>query len=420
MKKLFTILFISFFISNSKAQIAKIFANEFPDSASSRFGITGDYDINSNAITNAFTNKFYTGGYIDDNLKNSVLNRVKNDNRLGGNANAGIYAAFKLASFCNKKNMSIFFSVRDRVHLDARFSKDLFNVGFYGNAQYAGTTADLSNFNLNLIHYQQIQVGIFSSKSTNSVRWGLGISFLNGQQDLSILAKKAELFTSADGQYMNLNTQLSAAKSDTANKGTGAFNGYGASIDLFFEAPIQTRFGNSKITVSASDIGAIRFNKQSMTLNQDSTLQYSGIKINNISDIQNSAFGSNAKDSVINSVAPFKKHAYTVTIPSVFNIAFETQFSNYFHLTEGVRYVFNGNYNLLMYLSGNFYLNSKLILSSTFGYGGYGTFNYGMGISAKLGKNFVVHAGSNNIEGFIVPKKTTGQGAYVSLVKKFK
>jgi hypothetical protein len=71
-------------------------------------------------------------------------------------------------------------------------------------------------------------------------------------------------------------------------------------------------------------------------------------------------------------------------------------------------------------LNGNFYLNSKFILSTTFGYGGYGTYNYGLGVSAKLIKNFVIYAGSNNIEGFIVPKKTTGQGAYISLIKKFK
>ena len=397
-----------------------IFANEFPDSASSRYGIMGDYDINSNAITNSFTTKFYTGGYIDNDLKNSVLNRIKNNNRIGGNVNSSFYAAFKLNSLGHQKNMSIFFSVRNRAHFDASFSKDLFNIGFYGNSEYAGKTADLSNFNLNLIRYQQIQVGIFSSKLDNAARWGIGVSLLKGEQYLNILAKKAELFTSADGQYINLNTELSIAMSDTAHKGIGAFNGYGASMDLFFEAPFQTRLGNSKISVSVSDIGAIRFNKQTETLNEDSAFHYSGIKIKSIYDLQNSTFGSKAKDSVINSVAPFKKHFYSATLPSVLNFAFETQFNKHFHLIEGIRYVFNGNYNLLIYLNGNFYLNSKFILSTTFGYGGYGTYNYGLGVSAKLIKNFVIYAGSNNIEGFIVPKKTTGQGAYISLIKKFK
>ena len=59
------------------------------------------------------------------------------------------------------------------------------------------------------------------------------------------------------------------------------------------------------------------------------------------------------------------------------------------------------------------------MLSATVGYGGYGNFNYGIGIFGNFGKGFIVYAGSNNIEGFIAPKQTAGQGACVSLIKKF-
>lgn len=419
MKKIFIIWCILSGSLHSKAQIAAIFADEFEDSPNIHFGIVGDYDINSNSITNAFTSKFYRGGYINDELKNSVLDRVKNNNRVGGNINMGIYYAFKLNPLDQQNKISLFFSIRDRAHFDAAFSKDLFKIGFYGNSQYAGKTADLSNFNLNFIRYQQIQVGIFSSKLDSAARWGIGISFLKGEQYLSFAAKKAELFTSADGQYINLNAGLSAAQSDTAHKGIGAFNGYGASIDLYFEAPFQTRFGTSKINVSVSDLGAIRFNKKTLTMEQDSLLHYSGFQINNIHDLQDSTFGSRSKDSIKNAVAPFKKQAYSVTLPSVFNLTFETRFNKHFQLTEGVRYVFNGNYKLLLFLKGDIHFKSKIILSTTFGYGGYGTFNYGLGLSAKIIKNFVIRIGSNNIEGYIAPKKTSGQGVYFSLIKNF-
>lgn len=419
MKYLFSILFIAFVAFASEAQIADIFADEFEDSPNMHFGIVGDYDINSNAITNAFTRKFYAGGYINEELKNSVLDRVKNNNRVGGNVNTGIYYAFKLNPLDQQNKISLFFSVRDRAHFDAAFSKDLFKVGFYGNSQYAGTTANLSNFNVNLIRYQQIQAGVFSAKLDSAARWGVGVSFLKGEQYLSVSAKKAELFTSADGQYIDLNTELSMAQSDTANKGVGAFNGYGASIDLYFEAPFQTRFGNCKINVSVSDLGAIRFNNQTMTADQDSLFHFSGFQINSIYDLQDSTFASRSKDSIKNAIAPFKKQAYSVTLPSVLNLTFETRFNKYFLLTEGIRYVFNGNYKLLLFLKGDLNIKSKVILSTTFGYGGYGTFNYGLGVSAKLYKNFVIRAGSSNIEGFISPKNTSGQGAYVSLIKNF-
>ncbi|MBA3970913.1 MAG: hypothetical protein H0X46_01990 [Bacteroidetes bacterium] len=71
-------------------------------------------------------------------------------------------------------------------------------------------------------------------------------------------------------------------------------------------------------------------------------------------------------------------------------------------------------------MKANYSIKPNFIVSGTFGYGGYGKFNYGVGLFANLGKGFVVYAGSNNLEGFIAPKKACGQSAYISLVKNFK
>jgi Family of unknown function (DUF5723) len=417
-KKIFTILLITCYSFATNAQIANIFADEFKDGLITHIGIVGDYDINSNAITNQFTQKFYTGGYINEELKNLVLSRIKNENRIGGNINSGIFAAFKSDPYGKYKNISLFFSVRDRSHFDAQFSKDLFKIGFYGNADYAGKTANLSHFNLNLIRYQQLQIGVYS-KSDSAAHWGIGVSFLKGEQYLSIAAKKAELFTSIDGQFININTDFSIARSDTAHTGMAAFNGYGASLEIFFEAPFQTRFGASKIASSISDLGAIRFNKQSQLAQQDSMLHYQGFQINNLFDLRDSAIFKREKDSVKNMVTPFKKKAFAVTLPAVFDLSLETKLNRYFSLKEGIRYVFNANNKMLVYVKGYFYIHPKWILSTTFGYGGYGTFNFGISTSVKLPKKFIIRAGSNNLEGFIVPKKTTGQGAYFTLIKQF-
>ncbi len=419
MKKFLIILFTFCICLNLRAQIATIFSTPFPDSAKTTIGIAGEYGANSNSLTNTFVNKFYNGGYIDKQLKDEVLARTQNENRFGGDLNDGIYCAIKLDSLFHKKNFSLFFSLRDRLHTDAQFSRDLYKVGFYGNAAYAGKTANFNGFNFNLIRYQQIQIGLFSSKFDNAARWGIGLSFLKGEQYLSISAPKAELYTSEDGQYIDFNTSMQVIQSDTAHTGFAAFNGYGASLDVFFEAPFKSRLGNSKLTVSASDIGFIRFNSQTLYLKQDSLFHYSGFKVTSINDLQDSTIGNTSKDSIIQRVAPFKKQAFNATLPAVLNLTFETEFTTRFHLTEGIRYVFNANYKLLVYVKANFYLNKKMILSTTIGHGGYGNFSYGIGLFANFGKQFFVNIGSNNIEGFIQPRKTCGQGTYIALIKKF-
>lgn len=421
MRTKFILLFLIAFSFHSYSQIASIFSDAFPDSASTRVGVKADYDIGSNNITNAFLGKFYKGGFIDKELKDEVLNRSKNKNRIGANVNTGIYAAFKLDSLMHHKNLSVFFTVKDRQHFDAGFSKDFYKVGFYGNSAYAGKTADLSGFNMTLLRYQQVQIGLFSSKYDSAARWGIGLSFLKGEQYASVFAKTAELYTSEDGSYIDFNTSMEAAKSDTSKKGIGAFNGFGASVDIYFEAPFKTRLGNSKLRVSVSDIGLINFNKNTLYLKQDSLFHYSGFNINSIYDLQDSTLANNtSQDSVMNSVAPFKKRSVSVTIPAILNLSYETRFSENFELIEGIRYMFNANYDLMVFLKGNFYFSPRFMLSATLSYGGYSTFNYGIGVFADLGKGFVMYAGSNNIEGFIVPKKTTAQGAYVSLIKNFK
>ncbi|MDQ3047825.1 MAG: hypothetical protein M3R27_09785 [Bacteroidota bacterium] len=413
--------FICFFSLTfcSVGQIPLIFSDNFPDSAKTRIGIAGDYILNSTAFTTEFISKFYKGGYIDENLKNRVLDRTRNTNRVGAELNYGIYGAFTLDSLMGKEGFSVFFSVRNREHFDALYSKDFYKVGFYGNAQYAGQTANMNNFNLNLIRYQQVQLGLFSNKLDSAARWGIGVSFLKGEQYATILAKKAEMFTSEDGQYIDFNTSFEVAQSDTANTGAGAFNGYGASVDIYFQAPFNTRMGDARLSVSVSDIGLIRFNEKSLYMSQDSVFHYTGFNVNSMYDLQDSTFSGFSQDSITNSVVPFKKRSFTATIPSTLNITYETELSKRFHLTEGIRYIFNGNYALLAYLKGNYYFNKNFMISATAGYGGYGNFSYGLGIYANLGKGLVVYAGSNNIEGFIAPTKTCGQGAYISIAKNF-
>ncbi len=421
MRKLLFLNLILICNFNTEAQLPIIFSKDISsDSASIHVGITGDAGFNSSALTTRFISKFYRGSYIDQDSKDGVLNRTKNINRIGADVNYGAFISIKPDSLFHRKGISYFLSIRNREHFDTRYSDDFYKVAFYGNAQYAGKTAYLNNFNLNFIRYQQLQIGMYKAKSDTTINWGIGFSFLTGEQFTSITANKAELYTSADGQYINFNTSMQVAQSDTAHKGIGALNGYGASIEIYLEAPLKTRNKKCKFRVSVSDMGVIRFNKQTLYLNQDSLFHYSGFQIHNINDLKDSTFGHTTKDSIQKTIAPFKKKAFNVTLPATLDVSFETEFTKYFHLKEGVKYIYNANYTMLLYVRSNFIINKEVSLNATFGYGGYGTFNYGIGVFAKLGKGFMLTAGSNNIEGYVSPKFASGLGAYASLTKTFK
>ncbi len=419
MKSLRFLFFLLCYSFSSQAQIQQYFFDEFNDSSKIKTGISADYGFNSTAFTTQFIGKFYNNEYLDIDLKNNILNKVRQQNRVGGDVNSGIFLTFKPDTLFNKTHYSWFISIRDRIHFDARFSEDFYKVVFYGNAAFAGKTADLGNLSLNYLNYQQFQVGLYSSKYDSAAHWGIGLSFLKGQNYLNVNAPKAELFTSETGEYVDFNTSMQVVRSNPSNKGITAFNGAGASVDIYFEAPFKTRFGPSKLRASVADLGAIRFNSKTDYLKHDSLFHYTGFTINNINDLQDSTFGGTTQDSLLRTYVPFKKQAYIATLPAIFNLSFETHFSNRFYLSEGIRYVFNANYSLLMYVKGNYYINKKVALNATFAYGGYGTYNYGIGVFAKFAKGFYLIAGSNNIEGLVAPKKASGQGAYITLIKSW-
>lgn len=411
-------LFVLTYI-NAPAQISAIFQNNISDSTKVRIGFLGDYNLNATSLTNSFMTKFYTGGFIDSDLKNAVLDRTKDKNRIGAEINFGMHGAFKMDTLFHKNYFHLFFSIRNRAHFDAQFSKDFYTVGFYGNSQYTGKTANFNDFNLNLYRYQQFQIGLFASNAECIARWGVALSLLKGEQYASVNAKTAEFYTDANANYVNFNTSIEIAQSDINNKGLKAFNGYGTSLDIFIETAFKKHDGKSKLKIEITDIGLIKFNDQSLYLQQDSLFHFNGFYVKNIYDLKDSIFKNASQTGIKKSLFPLENKSYTVIIPANLNLTFETKFNSHFHLIEGIRYIFNANYSLLSYIMTNIYFTKNFMLSTSIGYGGYSNFNYGIGLSANLGSGFIINTGSHNIEGYLVPTKTSGQGAYFSLIKTF-
>ena len=210
----------------------------FTDSASVSVGVIGEYSINSTVLSNEFYNFFIQGGYIDTEAKDRISGRLRTSNQLGGDVNFGIYYAQKIDSLFGKARhkLNYFINISNRWHFDVRFSDDLFNLGFYGNKIFAGQTAELGDFNLNLLKYQQFELGLMNSNDSGK-QYGFGISFLKAEEHFYINSNRADLYTETTGEYVDLNMNLQINQSDTASRGLQAFNGWGLSTDLFYQLP---------------------------------------------------------------------------------------------------------------------------------------------------------------------------------------
>ncbi len=379
-------------------------------------GIYGDADFSSSAITSSFAGSFIDGGNLD-NYKDAVSSNLKNSNRLGYSLNYGAFAVLYNYTIKSKRAFNFFVALRHKDYLNVNFPPDVFNVSFFGNASYAGESAKLSPFNLNAISYQQLELGSVCTNFGGKAKFGMGISFLSGQQLQSINLSSGNLYTDPLGLYLQLASDAKYMASDST-PGHTYFNGYGASLDVYFSAPYKLGKKSGVITMSIADLGFIDWNSHSLSYSKDTSYTYSGITVNGLNVLQNATFNNLSKDSLQNKYFPLERKSFYTSIPTTLSINANTDLGK-MNLEVGFRYIFNGNSLGYFYIQGDKNFARGWFADLQLGYGEYATYNASIGM-AKQVKNTSIRLGINHIQGMILPDKFGGAGVGVEFLHSFK
>ena len=319
------------------------------------------------------------------------------------------------------KRVDYLIGFKNQEVLNATYTRDFFNLMFYGNQMYKGATASLRNCNVNALRFQEFKFGAVFNRIDTAGRIGLSLSFIKGEQLFFINTNSnSSLYTSADGSELVFNSNFNMAISDTSNKNLTTFNGVGASADLFFETPYKSRIGKkSRLIVNGNNIGFIHWLNNSVQYSSDSSLRFSGYHINNINDLKDSTLNRINRDSLLRSLSNARKENFNVNIPANLVIINKIYFGNeLFCLTTGYRYIFNANYKAYVFIEPEYRYKHVTFTLHT-GYGGYVKLNVGAAITWNS-KNWFLKIGSNSLQGYFLPSTAYGQGLYLSLAKKLK
>ncbi len=412
----YSLLLIVFFLkSNLYSQYNSEFLN-FEKTGRS-VSINGEYELGSNGIYNGLLNKFIFGGYINNDLKNKSRANMKNVSVLGVNMNYDISVFFG-----RNKRYSYLIGFKDQRIFNASYTKDFYDLLFYGNKPFKGETKNLSGTSINSLRFQEIKLGFIWHKIDSTAKVGVSVSFLKGQNLFYIKAKQgSSLYTSADGKEIVFNSDFNMALSDTSNrKNPFAYTGIGASADIFFETPYNSNIGKgSVLTVNANNIGFLHWFDNSVQYNSDSTFKFSGYKINNILDLKDSTLATINRDSIIKTTTNARHESFNVNIPTNLLIINKIRFTNKFVLGTGFRYLFNSNFKPYFFVDADYDLTKKITTTLHISYGGYSRLNVGLAVAYNSPK-WYLKFGSNSLQGFILPKNTYGQGLFISVAKKLK
>lgn len=368
------------------------------------FSATGD--LGSSAISKSIFNPFLFGGGISSKAKDKALSNQKTNNRIGITAQAEFeYRNYNVNLF---KNPKYGFLVHGGYYLSTsgNYTKDLFEMAFYGNESFLGRTADFSASSMRLTAFQKIGFGIIDKKSKSS----LAINFINVSSFADANIYDGKLNQDAEGE--NISLFLNGNYRQT--QGSTFSQGMGASIDFDYRIPfIVNQDRNAFLQVQVKNFGFGYLNKGVKRYQVDSTYTYSGFNIDQLVNSSNTFSTDFSLEDSLNIRPENKKQLIALPFYVQLGKIIDENNPNKLQSFFGLRIYPTASYVPMLYAGGNWKPKPWINLGVSAIYGGYTKFRGGLYASFKIDKMHV-GIGTEDVYG-LISKNALGESLTIRM-----
>lgn len=371
----------------------------------------------TSTLPNYFVSYFLKGGFISDDTKANVASGLKQNNTAGFEQSGGIrFIDFSSHPF-KDPNLGYYIDIQHQDHLSASFSRDAFNLAFYGNGPYTGQTLHLAPLDYTRTSFQKIGFGFIDGRSGSSA----GISLVKGQTFNHVNFSQADFYTDDSTANINFDYAAEVSRSDTNKTSWSAFNGIGIAIDLCWNFKvlrdtILPSLGTWQIKLQ--NAGFVTWNSSSMYYGADSAIQYNGFTVNNILKPDESLFTGNTD---LNDTLRIKysRKKYFSLLPADFVLGNVVSPYKGYWLKPllGVRYKLMEGYKLMPYLGALLRINRNMNIQAMASYGGFGGFRVGLKFQARMGKRVALALGSSGLDGLYSSNRFGKDGYFGLLIR---
>lgn len=234
--------------------------------------------LESNNLNTNLLNTLLYGGYVDDEMKDNWINAGYKNNKLNSELINGIRYIFQ-----NKNNRYFYLHISDINNLSSSFTDDFLKLILYGNFNYQGDTLDFSNTSIRINRYQQYKFGynfnIIKDKTNYNI--GAALAYLSGNHYMQLNIDEGNLYTHEMGTSLDINYDIKTMMTDTSNFSPFTNNGNGVSLDF----SLHINKEDNIIGVHMRDLGFIKWKKNSIINNTDSSFRFSGIEIEDFNNV---------------------------------------------------------------------------------------------------------------------------------------
>jgi len=408
---------------------ALVFAN---DSTSTKNIIrwTSEVIVESNSLTLDFSNRILFGGYINEFQKNQWTSNLGDNNNLFSEISNGLYYQNKF------DNNMIILSVEDRNLFRANFTDDLMKIVLFGNYDFQGDTLNFDNTNFCFDRFHQIKLGYARSfkLQKNELILKAAFSYLNGNQHFSFVSENGSFYTAPLGIYNDLEYDIKAFATDTANFDLFSNNGNGSAFD--FSACYKV--SDKKYTIYLKDLGYINWNESDLSYATDTSYSFNGFEIDDLFEFNDSILKDHTSDFIDDLKVDAEKSTLKSYIPASFGFKLEAKLSdNYFNSYETgfnlkwqpyqdnmlisvekiIQGFFESGYSPYFYIKA-FAENKYALIAPQLSIGGYYQ-KLSLGFSAKFGDKIPISIGSNHIESIFKGSDSQYLNVYLQIALKF-
>lgn len=329
--------------------------------------------LESRTLNTDFFIDFYTGQYLDSTQKHTTLDELNKKNDLGYyTINSLQYGYIK-----PDKKIGPYFEASYQKILGLEFSNNLFELAFIGNERFSGQNINLQPLQMQMHEFSTIQGGIVYKLSDNiNIHATVGPAFGLGYQNIDTW--KLNMFTSEITDSIALDYNLLYQRTTSYP----IINGYGVSGAIGASGMLS----GIDWSINISNIGMLWYDAKSISTTKDSIIEFTGFELNELSDISNSidseltrlenAFLLNGDTASIQCNLPLRA---SINLHKDFDFL-ELNFKAFYLNSPGFIPYFELTPSKTIYKS--------IALCMPFKYGGFGAFNFGLGIEGKLYKDY--------------------------------
>lgn len=224
MKAACSLIVMSISLTSLSQSMLPLIQDTSINSMGHEISISGLGDYQSTSIGKDITRAFIYGGFIDEGMKSNSSSRHDEINRFGIDLNAEIeYKNHNINLFKDSlKGLVIKGGIYNFSSII--YSKDLFDMAFFGNEMFTGDTAYFTGSQFTNLSFQKIGVGWLNKKSKSS----FSLNFIGVNNYLNGIFNEGHLY-----QSQNIDSlELLIFGEGERSKGTSYFKGFGVAFDM--------------------------------------------------------------------------------------------------------------------------------------------------------------------------------------------